>query len=108
MIDISTEHTLTLLEACRFVPPGRGGQRTHISTLLRWIQKGVKTLDGSIVRLRASRLGSRWITSREAIAEFMEALTPRLDSTPVSTLRTTGKRQRAAEAAGKRLEKIGI
>jgi hypothetical protein len=108
MIDLSTEHPLSLIEACRLVPPARGGRRTHISTLLRWITRGVVTADGRRVRLRACRLGSRWITSRESITEYMQALTPPLDAEPTATPRTPGKRQRAAEAAGKQLEKVGI
>jgi hypothetical protein len=109
VINLLTEHVLSLAEACRVVPPARGGKSCHISTLLRWITHGVSAPSGERVRLRASRLGSRWLTSREAIAEFMEALTP-CQETPAlaQTPRTPGKRRRDAEQSGRKLESLGI
>ena len=65
MIDLATEKALSLNDASRLLPAGRSGKRCHFSTVLRWILKGTKALDGSIVKLDALRLGGRWITSRE-------------------------------------------
>jgi hypothetical protein len=109
VIDLSTEHPLSLLDACRIVPPGRGGCKCHISTLVRWITRGCRAPSGELVRLRAARLGSRWITSHEAIAEYMAALTPTVGS-PVQPQppRTPGRRQRAAQRAADQLSAIGI
>jgi hypothetical protein len=109
MIDLSNEHVLSLCEACRLIPPARGGRHCHISTPLRWITRGVVTTDGRRVRLRASRLGARWLTSREAIADFMAALTPQSEMSDQSQApRTPGKRLREAERAAERLEALGI
>jgi hypothetical protein len=42
MLDLATEKAITLDEATRLIPAARGGKRTHISTILRWILGGAK------------------------------------------------------------------
>jgi hypothetical protein len=108
MLDLTAETPLPLAEAARLVPPARSGKRTHLSTLLRWILKGAKAPNGQLVRLEAVRLGGRWMTSAPALQRFAEALTPRLDGEASQAPRTPGKRQRAAESAGRELDSIGI
>ena len=39
MLDLTTETTISLAAATRFIPPGRGGKRCHLSTVLRWIMR---------------------------------------------------------------------
>jgi uncharacterized protein DUF1580 len=107
MIDLSAETPLPLAAAAKLIPPGRSGKHTHLSTLLRWILQGVKSPSGEIVRLEAARLGSRWVTSREALQRFSERLTPRSDEPASPPPRTPGKRQRASEKADAELEKLG-
>ncbi len=69
MIDVQREELLTLNQAAvRF--PGNAGQPLSYGTIHRWVTAGVKG-----VRLEASRLGGRWITSMEAIQRFTERLT---------------------------------
>src|SRR5689334_20837076 len=77
-IDLTTEQALSLTEARKVLPTGRNGSRPHISTLMRWILDGVKSPNGETIRLRAARLGSKWVTSKEALSEFMDALTPEI------------------------------
>jgi hypothetical protein len=109
MIDLSLEQPIPLAEACRLVPPGRGGAKTHLSTLLRWILRGVRAPGGGLVRLEALRLGGRWVTSREALQRFAEALTPCSDGqAPLETRRGRARRQRAAEQAERDLEAMGV
>ncbi len=76
MIDLAKEQTLSLTQAARepIFPPGRKGARPTLSCILRWVLKGLKGPEGRFVRLEAMRLGCRWITSREAIQRFAEAL----------------------------------
>ena|SRR5437016_13994703 len=107
MIDITNEQTLRLAEAARIVGKGRGGKPLHESTVLRWILRGVPGPDGERVRLEGLRLGGHWITSREAIQRFAEALTPDLGAAP-RLARSPTARKRSSEAAGRRLEKLGI
>jgi len=112
MIDLSVERPISLAEACRLVPPGRGGRRTHLSTILRWIQKGAKAPGGAVVRLEGLRVGGRWLTSREALQRFAVRLTPRLGDAPAPDSppgpRTPRQRRWASERAATELKKAGI
>jgi hypothetical protein len=101
MIDLKTEEILSLDQAAKKV-------RVSFPTIWRWALKGLPAPDGQRVRLRASRLGARWITSTQALQEFTDRLTPRLDDNPVSSTRSVGKRRAASERAAKALEQVGI
>jgi len=106
VIDLTTEETFPLGEAPKYLPRGRGGVRPHFTTLLRWILDGAKG-PGGRVHLEALRVGGKWVTSKEALQRFAEALTPAV-GTARPAPRTPGSRQRAAEAAAKRLERQGV
>src|SRR5262249_44927715 len=54
---------------------GRGGKAVHPGTLTRWIQIGVRSPDGGRVKLRAGRVGGKWATSAEWLAEVLEGTT---------------------------------
>jgi hypothetical protein len=108
MLDITRESTLSLAQAADLLPPGRGGARPTVGCILRWILKGAKAPSGDLVRLDAIRLGGRWVTSREAIQRFAEALTPQLNGNAVLPPRSAAKRRQASERAAKELEKLGI
>jgi hypothetical protein len=110
VIDLTCETPLPLAAVVNLnlVPPARNGKKTHLSTLLRWILTGCKAPSGELVRLEGLRLGNRWMTTREALQRFAQALTPPLGDSPVSPPRTPGQRQRAAERAARRLEEAGI
>jgi hypothetical protein len=121
-VAVLDETVLDLTTAAKIVPPARGrrsdadpadepaprGEKTHISTILRWIVRGAKAPDGSRVRLEAVRLGGRWFTSKEALQRFAESLTPRLDSTTAPTPRTNLRRRQASEGAAAELERLGL
>jgi hypothetical protein len=108
VLDLSIETPLPLKSATALVPPGRSGQRTHPSTLLRWIVRGAKAPSGDRVRLEAVRLGGKWVTSREAIQRFAEQLTPRFDSERLRAPRTPAQRRRADERADRELKENGL
>jgi hypothetical protein len=107
MINLTTETSLRLNEAARLVGNGRGGKPTHISTVLRWILKGVKAPSGEIVRLEGLRVGSRWVTTREALQRFATRLTPDLDTKQVTPV-SSAARRKAAERAERELARNGI
>jgi hypothetical protein len=107
VIDLNSETSLSLSQAARLLPPGRGGRPVTLSCLLRWVLTGVRSPSGGLVRLDAIRLGGRWVTSREAIQRFAEALTPRLDDAPPGQ-RTPTARQRASNLAEKELTRLGV
>jgi hypothetical protein len=75
MIDLSTETLLSLAEAAKLLPPARLGKPVTFQCVLRWVQEGARGADGRPVTLEALRLGGRWVTSREALQRFAEALT---------------------------------
>jgi hypothetical protein len=101
MINYATENTLTIAEAAKFA-------RVSFVTLWRWLLTGATAPDGSKVRLRGSKLGGRWLTSREALAEFSAALTPQFEDGEAAVIRSPSKRHRASAAAAAELAKMGI
>jgi hypothetical protein len=74
--NILLEETLTLAQAAAWLPGGRGAKQAHLSTVWRWITEGARRPDGRTVHLEACRLGSRWVTSVEALGRFCTRLTP--------------------------------
>ena len=70
MIDLHTEHLLSLPAAVKALPRTRTGKATHIATVYRWISRGIRG-----VRLESIRVGGALYTSREAIQRFADRLT---------------------------------
>ncbi len=105
MIDLLSERTISLAEAAALIPSSRRGRPTHTSRLVRWIVQGAEGPHG-IVKLDAARLGRSWITSKEALQRFVEALTPTAPGTP--TMRAATARRKEHEHAELALEKIGL
>jgi hypothetical protein len=62
-LDLLTEDTLTLQEACKELPGN-----PHVSTLWRWKQRGVGG-----VKLETVRIGTKHFTSRQALTRFLKA-----------------------------------
>jgi hypothetical protein len=110
-LDLTTEAVLSLSQAARLLPPGRGSAHVHAATLTRWILQGCRAPGGRRVCLRAARVGSRWVTSREALNEFLAALTPRHGAgplTPDPAPRTPAQRRRASTRAEAELARLGL
>jgi excisionase family DNA binding protein len=63
MIDIAIETIISLKDAAKRFPPGRGGRPTHHSTLCRLIQER---------KLEGIRMGSHWCTSVEALQRYAD------------------------------------
>jgi hypothetical protein len=108
MFDLMAENLVPIAAAVPLIPPSRNAEQTSFSTVWRWITQGVRSPSGDTVRLEALRLGGRWVTSREAIQRFAEALTPRLDGTPAPSPRSPTRRERATARAQERLATAGI
>jgi hypothetical protein len=107
-IDLGSEHVISLAQAARSVPSSQG-KTVHAATVWRWIRKGVLAGDGRRVRLDAAKLGGRWVTSKEALQRFLEALTPSFGNPQRGVApRTPGQRKRAYERAAEALDKEGI
>jgi hypothetical protein len=96
-----------LAAAARTLPGHRKGTSCDPSTLWRWGRKGVKRPDGVIVYLELARLGSKWVTSLEALQRFSDRLTTPPDD-PSAAPQTPAHRQREADRAGRELDNLGI
>jgi hypothetical protein len=106
MPSILYEKLLSLKQVASKSPAGRKGRPMHISTVMRWISKGVKTACGP-VRLEAIRMGGRWLTSEEALERFVAAQTPDLTK-PVELPRSVAARTRASRHAENELKRLGF
>ncbi len=92
--------------AARLLGSFKNERPVHPSTLARWAQRGVRTPDGRIVRLESARIGGKLVTSRAAIIRFIAAQNEQFFP-PTTTTRSPSERQRASEAAVRRLEDAG-
>jgi hypothetical protein len=109
MIDLASEHLISLRDAARRLPAGRRGRPVTLSCLFRWVTEGVTAPGGSRVRLEAVRLGGRWLTTVEALQRFAEAQTPAPRApAPARRPRSPAARERAAARAERELDRIGI
>jgi hypothetical protein len=108
-LDLRNETPLSLAAAARMLPPGRRGRPVSLSCILRWVIDGVRLPDGTVLRLEASRMGGRWLTTVEAMERFADRQTPKLDGRPPAPApRTPARRQRASERAARELARVGI
>jgi len=104
---------LSMSEAGKRIPALRGDRRTNPATVWRWVCRGHRLSDGSIIKLEAAKLAGRWLTSRAALARFLERVTAA--STPESSnpipipkpTRSVTRRRTASEAAAARLDAMG-
>ena len=69
MIQLDSEHVLSLREATQQLPRRRTGQRPHIATLYRWATDGLRG-----VQLETLQVGGTLCTSIEALQRFFERL----------------------------------
>lgn len=107
MTETVPQHLRALREFCDRVPGHRRNSRTHLSTLIRWATRGVKTPDGNRVRLRAVRAGAKWLTTDEWFALFLDALTTASqpsDEPHLAPVRTPAARDRASVQSDQKLK----
>ncbi len=90
------------------IPGHRGGPHLNGSTIFRHIVKGCRDANGKLVRLEAVRVGSRWLTSLEAVARFSARITaaalPTDDTSPTAPAPTPARRNRAAARASEQVD----
>lgn len=86
--------------------PGTDGRPVNPATVFRWCVSGVRVPTGERVRLEHARIGSRLFTSEMAVERFVMRLTNGTTA-PTPAPRSPAERRRAAERAGRELEKMG-
>ena len=91
-----------------FLPLGQAiqkvtGLRPHITTLLRWANKGVD-VSGRKVRLETRKIAGRRYTRVEWARDFIEA-TNESDSVAISQPPSSSRRERDLDRANRQLDK---
>ena len=66
-VNLFSDHLLTLQGAAKELPRLSRGRKVHLSTLYRWVRRGVGG-----VKLEAVKVGRGLVTSREALQRFAE------------------------------------
>jgi hypothetical protein len=99
---------LSQVPKIKWLPRRRGGKRLHPSTVFRWAQEGLRAKDGTLTKLATRRVGGTLCCTETALRAFFESLSRHDPSTAVQPPRSPSARTRAAERAGKELERIGI
>lgn len=102
---------LGLTAAAKLVPPYRGSaSNADPTTIWRWMRDGYKMPDGTVIKLESAKLANRWLTSRPALARFIqrttEATLVAADPAPIPP-RSESRRAKRAAAASAQLEKMG-
>ena len=104
-IDIENEQLLGLRDAAAHVTTKyrnrRGGRAMHISTICRWISRGIKG-----VKLESIAIGGTRATSVEALNRFFARLSGQEPGESAHGSR--GRRANATETALDKLDKLGI
>lgn len=100
MIDLQNETVISFGDAPAHLPRRRRGKKTHVATLYRWAQRGVRG-----VKLESLQVGGTRCTSIEAIQRFCERLTK---PTTVAASQTRSARERGITAAERELAAEGI
>jgi hypothetical protein len=85
----------------------RVNRRVCPSTVVRWVVKGLVSIDGSVVRLPASRVGSRWYVEESELDKFFRRMAAPTDTQLVPNPRTQSRRQSDSQAAVAELEARG-
>jgi hypothetical protein len=109
LAEIQAGDGLSLSAAGRMFPAHRGEGTIDPSTTFRWVTRGSRATDGRLVKLEAIRVGARWLTSRAAVARFVQALTATaaLETTSTPAPRTAAARRKASESADAELKRRG-
>jgi hypothetical protein len=102
-IDLRSEQIIDVRrEAPAYLGRGRNGRPPHISFLVRAIKHGI---NGH--KLEALRVGSRWLTSVEALQRWAERQTPGTASAAGGPT-PSPRRQEVAERADRELDRLGL
>ena len=83
----------------------------HPSTVIRHITNGILLPDGTRIRLKATRLGARWLVAESDWATFISLQTDAripADDQPTEAPRSPARRRAASERAAVELAKLGL
>lgn len=103
--EVEAGEGISLSQAAKQIP-GPTGKGLDPSTCFRWTTTGARSATGERVKLEALRVGGRILTTQAAVRRFLLALTHGTTA-PTPAPRSPATRQRAAERAGRELERMG-
>lgn len=105
MHPLSGESLLTPQDAAGLFP-GAAGRDTSPRTVILWIRRGVTGPTSERVYLEGFRVGSRWMTSAEAVARFIARLSG--EQRPQPCPQTDRQRAKRNERTRARLIEMGL
>jgi hypothetical protein len=106
-ISILSEDRLSIEEARLLL--GTGGKPCDYSRVYRAIMEGDLLPNGQRHRLEAARFGRRWVTSKQAIERFVEAMTTAwIDDAGAPLVRPSARRAKELADVNAQLDSIGI
>jgi hypothetical protein len=97
---------ISLSSAARLFPGERAGRSISPSTVYRWATRGLPLPDGRVVKLAIWRVGRKWVTTEESLADFIDAQQPNADG-PLPPPRDAPAQRHEGEVA-RTLEEAGI
>jgi len=65
---------ISLAQIARRFPGSKGAENSHPATWIRWILRGCLGAEGLRHKLKATRIGSRWLVTEVDVAEFFDRL----------------------------------
>lgn len=95
---ILSETLLTLSQAARRLPNVRGSKPLSPATLFRWINVGLKSRSGEVVRLEAWLIGGTRCTSVEALERFFQRLDDVAPAKPLMSQQSRKIKKQGEEA----------
>jgi hypothetical protein len=106
---VQDEQLLGLSDLAKLIPSRRRPGSLSTNAIFRWVRKGVRRPDGTIVKLEARMVAGRLLSSRAALERFIEAQNAPIDtaSQPIQ-VRTPTRRRRESDGAAEVLARAGI
>ncbi len=107
LTEIRDGHGLNLATVAKQLPGNSESGHVNPSTAWRWAKTGCRLPDGRRVFLEVVKIGSRWLTSKQAVDRFIVALTDANQTDPIPTPRSRRTTRTRGQAANDRLKSRG-
>jgi ABC-type transport system substrate-binding protein len=84
------------------------GVTLHNSTIIRWVNRGIKSKSGERIRLKAKVVAGRYFTTQDDVIHFNDRVNSDCGRNDITSPRTPKQTNAAYEKARKRLESLGL
>jgi hypothetical protein len=110
--DEKAEKDMRLGKAAATIPSTKGDSTVHPTTVLKWIRRGVKLPDGTILKLDAVKRPGGWTVRESDIREFLKQYADAAAGAPVPArgpvVVASARRRRELDLVDERLEAHGL